>query len=121
MFDWEREYQNKRKWLTWIPVVEIVLYVAGYVVSFSVVDPVWICFDIISNEDPEQDDHGHLPHCANRRQTDANIGIFWTVTQLSEALNTAHLYWPDFFFQLFLFLQKVINRQRAQSVKQMVV
>lgn len=48
----------KMKSLTWIPVVEIILNVTRYVVSFSVLYPMWICLYIISNKNSKQDDHG---------------------------------------------------------------
>ena len=36
--------------------------------------PVSICLLVVSDEDPKQDDHGYLPHKADRRQGDPHVG-----------------------------------------------
>lgn len=81
--------------LTWISEVEVVLNVTCYIFSFPVLYPVRIRFFIVTNKNPKQDDHGCLPHNANCWKTEANISILRTVTQLPEALNTAHCFWLE--------------------------
>lgn len=76
--------------LTWISEIEVVLNVTGYVIFFPVLYPVRIRLFVIADEDPEQDDHCYLPHEAHSWKTDTDVGVFWTVAQVPEALHTAH-------------------------------
>ena len=57
----------------------------------SVLYPVRVGFMIIADKNAKQDDHGNLPHKANRRETKSNHGVFWAVTKFPEALDTAHV------------------------------
>lgn len=85
--------------LTWISEIEVVLNVTGYVFFFSVLDPVRIRLFVIADEDPKQDDHCYLPDEAHSWKTDANVGVFWMVAEVPEALYAAHgLFFVAIFF-----------------------
>lgn len=61
--------------LTGVSEVEVILNVAGYVVSPFVFDPVCVWLFIIPDENSKQDDHRNLPDEADRREADPNVGV----------------------------------------------
>lgn len=66
---------------------------------------------VIADEDPKQDDHCYLPHEAHSWKTDADVGVFWTVAQVPEALHAAHGFFccRSFIFLLFKMLVEEVE------------
>lgn len=93
--------------LTWISEVKVILNVTWYVFFFPVLYPVCVRLLVVTDEDSKQDDHRRLPHEANCRETNANICVLWTVTQIPEALHAAHFLKLFFLFQYFCLFQEV--------------
>ena len=60
--------------LTWVSEVEVILNVAGDVVFPPELLPVSVRLLVVSDEDPEQDNHGDLPHKADSGQGDPHVG-----------------------------------------------
>ena len=60
--------------LTGVAEVEVVLDVAGDVILPPELLPVGVGLLVVADEDPEQDDHGDLPHEADGRQGHPHIG-----------------------------------------------
>lgn len=102
--------------LTWISEIEVVLNVTGDVVFFPVLYPVSIRLFIIADEDPKQDDHCYLPHEAHSWKADADVGVFWTVTQVPEALNAAHGFFCCRGF-IFLLFKMLVEEVRLRLVR----
>lgn len=61
--------------LTWVSEIEVIFYITRYVVFNPEFLPVCIRLFIVPDENAKQDDHGHLPDEADRRQTNPHIGV----------------------------------------------
>lgn len=66
---------NASRILTWVSEVEIILYVAGQVHLSLLFLPVRISFGAEAHEDPEEDDHGHLPEEAYEWEPPAHVRV----------------------------------------------
>lgn len=72
--------------LTGISEVEVVLDVAGDVVGPSVLWPAAAGLLVVADENPEQNDHGNLPHEADSRQADPNVGVLPAAEKVARSL-----------------------------------
>lgn len=61
--------------LTRISVVEIILDIAGDVVSLFVLNPVCVRLFVIPDEHSKENNHRNLPHEADGREADPNVGV----------------------------------------------